>query len=76
MHIEMKLIRPPAVIRLTSQSSTLLDEFETDKNERSGKNMVTPKQKIGTPFLVHFLKIFGARPSIASEYKLRLTQYV
>lgn len=59
---------PPAVIKLMSQVKTWAEPLETERKLRKGKTIVTAKQKIGTPFFVHFLKSAGARPSMARPY--------
>jgi len=58
------------VIRLISQLRTTADELETERKLRNGKTIVMAKQKIGTPCFVHFLKMAGARPSIAKPYSV------
>jgi hypothetical protein len=47
--------------------------LETFRKGRKGKSVVTIKQYIGTPALVHFLKNLDAWPSSAREYRERLS---
>jgi hypothetical protein len=46
---------------------TCAELLPTAKKLRNGKIIVAQKHQIGTPFLVHFLKNFGAWPSSDRE---------
>jgi hypothetical protein len=57
-------------MRLMSQVKTWEELLETWRKLRNGKSIVTRKQKIGTPCLVHFRRMRGARPSNARPYSV------
>ena len=50
------------------------EALETPKKARKGKDIVTRKQKMGMPRLVHFLKKLGACPCSARPYSVRVPQ--
>lgn len=61
--LEMCANIPPAVTRVAINDKAAEAPFETARKERNGKAMTTQKHHSGTPFLVVYLRNFGARPS-------------
>lgn len=63
-------------MRLASHVMTCPDEEPTARKLSSGKNIVTAKHQIGTPFLVHLRRNLGACPSSDRLYRVREAAYL
>lgn len=59
------------LVRFTNHPKTTLPEFAQLRYARTEKRAEAVTAMYGTPCLVHLVKILGALPAIAKEYKDR-----